>query len=143
MYKIIAIPLAVGFLTQAFKFFYKLAQGKKFSLDLLLSYGGIPSTHTAFSLSVLILVGIAEGVFSAVFAVAMVFTILIIRDALGIRRYLDKHSKSINKLVAELPNGRQDGFPSPPEEIGHTRLEVVAGAIVGTILSLILYWILP
>ncbi len=143
MYKIVVIPLAVGLIAQVLKFSIKLIRGKKFTLSLILSYGGMPSTHTAFALAVLIIVGLYEGIFSAVFAVAMVFTILIIRDALGIRRYLDKHSQSINKLIAALPNGQRNGLASYCEEIGHTPLEVGLGIITGAVLTLLFYWLLP
>lgn len=143
MYKIVVIPLAVGLIAQMLKFTIKLIQGKKFAPGLILSYGGIPSTHTAFALAVLIIVGLFEGIFSTVFAVALVFTILIIRDALGIRHYLDKHSQSINKLIAALPNGQRHGLPSYCEEIGHTPLEVGLGIITGTVFTLLLYWLLP
>lgn len=143
MYKIIFIPLAVGFIAQVLKFIIKLAKGEKLSLSLVFSYGGIPSAHTALALSVLILIGLTQGIFNAIFAVAMVFTILIIRDALGIRKYLDSHSQAINKLVNELPNNHQDGFIAQKEQIGHTPLEVLLGAILGGALTVLLYWILP
>ncbi len=142
MYQIILIPLIVGAITQVLKITIKLAKGQSFHRGILIGYGGMPSTHTAFSLSVLILVWLYEGIFSSVFAVAMVFTILIIRDALGLRRYLDEHSKAINRLVRELPNGKQNGFSIQIEKIGHTLPEVLGGAILGIVLTLLLYWLL-
>lgn len=143
MYQTILIPLIVGFIAQALKVAIKLAKGQNFNRGILIGYGGMPSTHTAFSLSVLILIGLYEGIFSSIFAVAMVFTILIVRDALGLRRYLDEHSKAINKLVYELPDDKKNGFVTQIEKIGHTLSEVLGGAILGIILTLLLYWFLP
>lgn len=143
MYQIILIPLIVGFVTQVLKVAIKLAKGQSFNRGILIGYGGMPSTHTAFSLSVLILIGLYEGIFSSIFAVAMVFTILIVRDALGLRRYLDEHGKAINKLVRELSDDKKNGFAIQREKIGHTLSEVLGGAILGITLTLLLYWLLP
>jgi len=143
MYKIVIIPLVVGLLVQIFKFAIKIAKGKRGSFSLLFDYGGVPSTHTAFSLSVLILVGLYEGVFTVAFGIAMVFTILILRDALGIRKSLDNHAKAINQLTEQLPNGLKNGLADQKEHIGHTPLEVVLGAVLGGALTVSLYWLLP
>jgi len=143
MYKIVVIPLAVGFLTQGLKFVIKIGRGKKAGLSLLFGYGGIPSTHTAFSLSVLILVGLYEGIFTVAFGIAMVFTILILRDALGIRKSLDNHARAINKLVQNLPNSQKNGLADQKEHIGHTPLEVILGIVLGGVFTMLLYWLLP
>ncbi|MDP2918318.1 MAG: divergent PAP2 family protein, partial [bacterium] len=103
----------------------------------------MPSTHTAFSLSVVILVALYESVFSSMFAVAMVFTILIIRDALGLRRYLEEHSRAINQIINTLPNNQNGGFINQTEQIGHTLREVLGGGMLGILLTLLLYFILP
>jgi len=142
MYKIVLIPLIVVSLGQILKAIIKIRKGQSFHRGILISYGGMPSTHTAFSLSVLILVFVYEGL-SASFAIAVVFSILMIRDALGIRIYMEEHSKAINKLLKNLPPNYTEGLKTQEEHIGHTIPEILGGAIFSIALTVLLYLILP
>jgi len=142
MYKIVLIPFVIVILGQILKAIIKIKKGQNFNRGILISYGGMPSTHTAFSLSVLILVFVYEG-FSASFAIAVVFTILMIRDALGIRIYMENHSKAINRLLKNLPQNYTKGLKAQEEHIGHTVPEILGGAIFSIILTILLYLILP
>ena len=74
MYHLIIIPLVTVALTQIIKGLVDAAK-RQFSWKDFISYGGLPSSHTAFSVSLCAAVGYFEGYKSAVFAVALVFTI--------------------------------------------------------------------
>jgi len=107
---------------------------------LFADYGGMPSSHAALVASLATIVGLSEGSDSAVFAVAFILAIIVIRDAIGFRREIGKNAVLTNMLAQEI-------FPENPkvqltERIGHTKAEVFAGLIVGTTLTFLLYWLL-
>ena len=106
----IIIPLIVLITSQVLKL---LTDGIKGNFDLknmLISYGGMPSSHTSFSVSITTLVGLRQGFDSALFAVAFVFTLLVIRDATSFRNLLGRQAHVFNKYIDSLPNKDKSGF---------------------------------
>jgi uncharacterized protein len=139
MYQILLTPLIAGFAAQISKFFIK-SNRLKFSWQSITSYSGMPSSHAAITVSLTTTAGLTEGLASPLFAVCLIFTILVIRDALGVRRYIGQHSEILNDLVKDL---RQDKislgeeYPHLVEKIGHTPLQIIAGSALGLAISLI------
>ncbi|MDP3964209.1 MAG: divergent PAP2 family protein [bacterium] len=128
---ILIASLTAGILTQLFKFVNEARHGK-IKWNILNSYGGMPSAHTAFVAGLSTAVGISEGLASAEFAIAFILSLLIARDAIGFRRYLGTHGRVINMLTRELPDGEELKYPLQlRERIGHTPLEAAVGALVG------------
>ena len=137
-YSYIIIPIIVGITSQALKL---ITDGVKGNLDIknmFESYGGMPSTHTAFSVSITTLIGLKLGFDSAVFGAALVFTVLIMRDAASFRNILGRQAIIINKFIKALPANEKKNISFFKERIGHTYLEVGAGAILGIGLTYIL-----
>ena len=66
------------------------------------SYGGMPSGHTSFAIAGSWSVGLSLGFDSPIFGVSLIWGILIIFDALGIRRKTGEHAKAINSLMGDL-----------------------------------------
>ena len=102
----------------------------------------MPSAHTATVVSLALMVGIAEGFGSVMFAVAAMFASVVMHDALGVRRETGKQAASIIEM-AELLNAY---FGEKDEEIktdklktlvGHTPSQVVCGALVGVLVVLL------
>lgn len=143
MYEIIILPLFAGFLAQVFKF---LIHPNKLKWDVknLAAYSGMPSGHSAITVSLSTIVGLTQGFDSAVFGICFVLMILIIRDALGLRRYLGQHGKVLNILVKDLDDDSilDHKYPHLLEKIGHTPEQVIAGSALGFLVSLIGYFIL-
>lgn len=92
-------------------------------------HGGMPSSHSAFVSSLLIVVGTIDGMGSTTFAVATVFAGIVWYDAAFVRSQVGKQAKALNIL-------RQ--LEEFSERIGHSVAEVIGGIIFGTTLS---YWI--
>lgn len=138
-YTYIIIPLIVVIATQAVKLLTDAIKGNFTLKNLFISYGGMPSAHTAFATSITTLVGITEGFESATFGVALVFTILVMRDASTFRNILGNLAQSFNKLVEQLPKSKQAGLPYFRERVGHSLLEVAVGALWGIGLTWLLY----
>jgi len=138
----ILLPLLATLLAQVSKFFIK-SNHTKASWRNLVSYSGMPSGHSAMTVSLATIIFLTEGL-TAPFAVALVLAIITIRDAVGLRRYIGKQGEVINDLVADLD---EDDFldakyPHLAERIGHTKKQAIVGAVIGLIVSLLGYYLL-
>lgn len=140
MYIILLSPLVAGFIAQAIKFLIK-SNKQKFSFKNFLAYSGMPSGHSAMVVALATIVGLVEGLDSALFAVTTILAIIVIRDALGIRRYLGRHGKTLNILIKDLGNDDvlDQKYPHLLEHIGHTPLQVIVGSVIGFLVSLAIY----
>lgn len=140
--KLVLIPLFVGLITQISKFIWQSRSGH-INWAALNTYGGMPSTHTAVTISLVTVTGLHEGITSAAFAVALIFTLIVIRDAIGFRQYLGAHSHALNIIIKEFPEEEQAKFKHFRERIGHTPLEATVGGGIGLLLGLIFYAAFP
>ena len=138
MLDILILPLVAGLIAQVAKFFIK-SNKQKFSFKNIIAYSGMPSGHTAMVTSLATIVGLEEGLDSPLFAVTFIFAIIIIRDALGLRRYLGQHGKILNVLVKDLKDDEllDNAYPRLLEKIGHTPAQVIVGFIIGFLVSFI------
>lgn len=138
--KLILIPLIAAAITQALKFFVRTLQTRHIDFSVLNQYGGMPSGHTAFVTALATVIGFAEGVRSAAFAVALTLAVIIVRDAVSLRQSLSRFGHALKILIAEHPRREQLKFPNNIEErLGHTPLQAIVGAIIGFGLS---WWLL-
>ncbi len=121
--------------------------------ERLYGSGGMPSAHTALVCSLMMGTVRQCGYSSAEFAVTAVLASIVIYDALGVRRASGRHARVINKLLEIGPiadaiyedddtvtDEDGDGHKDPKklnELIGHTPMEVLGGALMGIIVSMI------
>lgn len=136
-YQLFLIPLLVMVINQIVKVLLELRKGK-FSWPVLLSYGGMPSSHAAVMTSLTYVLGYYEGLNSSSFAISFVMALLILRDATGIRWQLGNNSKIINRLIKELPDDREYAFPILHERFGHRNIEVFFGILLGLLCASLL-----
>lgn len=109
-----------------------------FNIYFLVSSGGFPSSHAATVSALAVGIGKYYGWYSPIFAVAAVLAMIVMYDAAGVRREAGKQAEVINRLVAGLYQQMSDLSQERLKElIGHTPLEVFAGAIVGIIVGII------
>ena len=98
--------------------------------------GGMPSSHSAFVTAMAMSVGFSEGFGTPSFAMAFVLAFIVMYDASGVRRAAGEHAKIINDLQEQL----LEGAPTYLKELlGHTRIEVIVGSILGFIISLFMF----
>lgn len=140
--KLFLIPIITGLLAQVSKFIW-LAGSQKFDPRSLSFYGGMPSAHTAIAVSLMTVVGLQDGIRSSTFALATIFGLLVIRDAIGFRRYIGGHSEALNRLVRGMPEKDRREFQAFREQLGHTPLEAFVGAVLGFAISALFYLIIP
>jgi len=98
----------------------------------------MPSSHSAFVSSLAVAVGISSGFDSTIFALALGFAIIVMYDASGIRHAAGKQAAVLNKIVDELFHGGRIREDRLRELLGHTPVEVFAGAALGAAVSMIL-----
>lgn len=137
-YPLILIPIIVVILTQIIKLSIDKIKGNLNLKNIFLSYGGMPSAHTAFAVSLTTITGLEEGFKSAAFAICLIFTLIIMRDAMTFRNILGKQGKLLNKLIEKLPTEQKKEMPRFLERVGHSVPEVIVGAIWGILATVIL-----
>lgn len=138
MYLYLILPIVAFGIAQLSKVLLKSRKKKIHLLDFF-AYSDMPSGHTAVVTALATTIGFMEGVSSPIFALSFVFASVVITDAIGLRNYLGQHGKTLNVLVKDL---REDEFldnryPKLLEHIGHTPLQVIIGALIGIIVSLV------
>lgn len=103
--------------------------------------GGMPSSHTALVVSTAIMTGVKNGYDSPLFGLAMIFAMVVMYDATGVRRETGRQGKVLNEILRHLV---EDGKPVMDvhlrELVGHSPLQVFFGALTGLAVSGI--WIL-
>ncbi|MCC6638966.1 divergent PAP2 family protein, partial [Candidatus Falkowbacteria bacterium] len=100
--------------------------------------GGMPSSHAALMVSALTESWQLYGLASPYFAIITIITFVVLRDAVGIRMTIGKHASYINQLVTDLPDHLEDKYQHLEPRQGHTYPQVLAGAILGAVLALLI-----
>ena len=109
-------------------------------IKMLISNGGMPSSHSAtvWALSTACL--IAYGVGSVYFAMSAIFAFVVMNDAANVRYQTGEQSKILNRMVKEVFPDTDEENPPPhlKELVGHTPLQIAMGAIVGVLVAVVL-----
>ncbi len=129
-----------GWLTaQTIKFTWNLVRNHKLDFSYIISTGGMPSAHCAAVSALAASVGITEGVGSTLFAVALAFALIVMFDAQSVRRAAGQQARILNKIVEELFKEHHLSKQKLAELLGHTRLEVLAGTLLGVAIAFIVH----
>lgn len=143
---VLLIPGCSWMIAQVLKVIINAIMTKQFSFDRLVGDGGMPSGHSATVTALAVMSGLAKGFGSVEFAIATIFAIVVMHDALGVRRETGKQAKSIIS-IAEVLN---DYFSEHDTHIktdklkvlvGHTPLQVVCGSLLGAAVAIIYHLI--
>lgn len=132
--KILITGCVAWILSQFAKAIIYLIINKRFVWERLLGDGGMPSSHSATVTAVAVMTGLRCGWDSPIFAIAAVLALVVMHDAMGVRQETGKQARVINNMV-ELINSFGRGELTPEETlkefVGHTRRQVVVGALLG------------
>lgn len=136
-YRYLITPFAVWFGIQLFKLIWDLVETKKFNFKRILGAGGMPSSHSAVVTSLTTMIGRTYGITSPLFAMAVVFSIVVMYDAAGVRRAAGKQAELLNKIVETPGLTGVEVSGKLVEVLGHTPKQVFVGALIGIIVGLI------
>ena len=125
------------FIEQVLKTIIHLFLTKQFVAERMIGSGGMPSSHSATVCALATATGMVYGGGSFEFAIAVILAIIVMHDAMGVRRETGIQAKVINEMLEVFTNM---GKKMSPEEklkefVGHTPLQVLAGAILGILIA--------
>ena len=125
-------PFVAWFFAGITKFIINSIRERQFAFKNI-GYGGFPSNHASIMTSVTSLIGFQHGVANPLFCLAVAITFIVMLDANSLRMQIGKHAQAINNIVhtEELR-----------ERIGHTKLELLGGVIVGSIIGYVMHLII-
>lgn len=130
-YRYLIVPFVTWFCVQTFKVLWELSTTKKFNFKRIIGAGGMPSSHTAIVVSITTMVGRSQGINSVIFAVSLIFSLVVMYDACGVRRQAGKQARILNDIVNTPGLTTVQVREKLVEALGHTPLQVIVGAIVG------------
>lgn len=129
---------AAWMIAQSIKFFTVLAVRHEADFRLFVSTGGMPSAHAALVTALATSVGLVCGFGSHLFAVTAALASIVLFDAQSVRRAAGQQARILNQIVKELFKEHHLSQQRLHELLGHTRLEVFMGMIVGIATALII-----
>jgi len=98
----------------------------------------MPSSHTALVLSLTTVIGSKRGLNSPEFAISAIFSVVVMYDATGVRRAAGRQAQVLNRIIDDLFHREGLREERLRELIGHTPVEVIAGALLGILVALVM-----
>jgi acid phosphatase family membrane protein YuiD len=133
---IINVTVTAWFAAQALKVLTVFLTERKLDLTRLAGAGGMPSSHSAGVCAMAICVARKMGVSSPEFAIAFVFSVIIMYDAAGVRRAAGQQASVLNKMLDNWHTSDNEFTEIELKELlGHTPLQVAIGAVIGVIIG--------
>ncbi|MBP3470451.1 MAG: divergent PAP2 family protein [Lachnospiraceae bacterium] len=131
--EILLSAVAGWFVAQILKTLLHVVVTKSFDPERLVGTGGMPSSHSATVCGLATAVAINYGTSSVEFALAFAFAIIVMYDALGVRRETGKQAKVLNEMMSLFNNmgTKMSTEDRLKEFVGHTPLQVLVGAFIG------------
>jgi uncharacterized protein len=129
--KYLLAPLVAWSIAQAAKVIYTSVRQRRLNLRVLAETGGMPSSHAAIVMGLTTGIGKHAGISSAAFAIALIFSFVVMYDAAGLRRAAGRQAEVLNRLVEDLVHMRGVQEQKLRELLGHTPVEVLVGAVLG------------
>lgn len=136
------VALSSWFWAQLIKTILHAIVTKRVDFTRLVGDGGMPSGHSATVSSLATAAALVYGLGSFEFAIALIFAIVVCKDAMGVRLETGKQAAIINDIVEafnvltseeKLPDAKLKEF------VGHTPLQVIAGILLGIVNAILLY----
>ena len=132
---------------QALKPLFYYLRTKQWKPMLIIESGGFPSSHTSTVTALTLAVGIQEHFSSTIFAVTLMFGLIVAYDAANVRYYAGQNIRITQQLIKDIQELTKTKLDDPiyllkiKEVLGHKWTEVIGGFVVGVLLALIIYLI--
>lgn len=146
MNEVLFVSVITVVIAQCLKVPIYYIKNKQWKISIAFSTGSMPSSHTAFVVSLATSIGIVEGVDTSIYALSVVFAMIIIHDAIKVRGESGKQAVVLNDLnesvseirkLINIKNTKEMRENKLKELIGHTLNEVIGGIILGLIIPVI------
>lgn len=131
----VTVPMFAWFLAQLLKVINVLVSSKKIDFTRFIGSGGMPSSHSAFIVSLTTVVAKIKGLDSAEFGISLAVSLIVMYDAAGVRRAAGKQAKVLNQLI-HTHNDKVQFDEKLKELLGHSPFEVFMGALLGILIGI-------
>ncbi len=136
---LLVCAFAGWFTAQFIKCARYIIKKRSFDFRLIMSSGGMPSSHSATVCALVTATVKVSGTKSVEFALAFILAFIVMYDAAGVRRAAGEQAKVLNRMAKELSDGDTRYLDKNLKElIGHTPLQVMMGAILGFAIPLLI-----
>ncbi|CAN1793926.1 Uncharacterized membrane protein YuiD [Linum perenne] len=130
--------LCAWFAAQSIKICLNFFVERKWDFRILFASGGMPSSHSALCTALTTSVAFCHGVADSLFPVCLGFSLIVMYDAIGVRRHAGMQAEVVlNKIVEDLFQGHPISERKLKELLGHTPSQVFAGALLGILVACI------
>ena len=138
--QVLVSAVAGWIVAQVVKTMLDFALNRTINWERMVGYGSKPSPNSATVCGLTTAAALRYGVSSFEFAVCFVLSMVVMYDATGVRRETGKQAKLLNSILSENPLKLNAEVLQEKlkEYVGHTPLQVVAGAILGICLALVI-----
>lgn len=138
----VLVSAVIGWtVAQVLKTMIDFALNRNFSAERLVGAGGMPSSHSATVCGLTTSAALVYGVSSFEFAICFVLASVVMYDAIGVRQETGKQARLLNMIMEQnifkLDNAHIQ--QNLKELVGHTPLQVFAGAILGIVIALVVH----
>lgn len=141
-YEVLFCGISAAIIAQVFKFLLHLICEKKVNFKIFTTTGGMPSSHSAGVVGLSTTVGLITGFDSIPFAIAMGYALVVMYDAAGLRRASGKMAACLNKILDDFYKHEVQSMGGKLKELlGHTPVEVFAGAALGVAYAYYLHFL--
>lgn len=137
--KILWVAILSWFIAQFLKIVVTLLQEHRLDFTKLWASGGMPSSHSSFVMALATSVGLLYGFDSVYFAIAMVFSFIVMYDAANVRLEAGRQAAVINQIIEVLENPDLNPEERLKEILGHTPIQVLAGGILGIVVAILCF----
>ena len=120
----------------------------EWNLDIIFDSGGFPSSHTSMVTALTIAIGVTEGITSSLFAITLIFSLIVCYDAANVRYYAGQNIKITQQLIKDIQELTQTKLDDPiyltkvKDILGHKWTEVIGGFFWGCFVAGIWYLLL-
>ncbi|KAL8062898.1 hypothetical protein ABFX02_02G176600 [Erythranthe guttata] len=120
---------------QSTKIFLNFYVERKWDFRVIFASGGMPSSHSALCTALTTSVAICHGVADSLFPVCLGFSLIVMYDAIGVRRHAGMQAEVLNLIVEDLFQGHPISKRKLKELLGHTPSQVFVGALLGIVIA--------
>ena len=132
-------PFCAWVIAQCTKMLVGFHRTRRLDFRYLVSTGGMPSAHSSLVMGMATSLGLVVGFKTPLFALGLVFSMIVMFDASTVRRAAGQQASLLNDIIDEMFTEHHFSQRKLAELLGHTRFEVFMGAVMGIFVALLVW----